>query len=952
MPTVPGIDQTPSLSQNVPGVAFPMRGASEAGEMISRGGKGVEAFGQDIGVISDEIQRQQDVSTAALATTKSEISLRGISQNVADQSTDGFMHDDDGSISTNKDGSQRTILQEGWDQMNTHYQDAQQGMTPRAAAIYRSATLRAVGENAQRLQGQQLVLQSQAAKNSVGAMLDVASKDFDQSFVPKDNAYYTTQQTDGSTKEYPSAQKLFDAIDQSRLTIQRLGPQGDKPGAYAASEVQPAQQDAASKLAENWLTSAKLDLIESQGSRAALHQSMKDASSTAVMQAHSLLDIVEGKDQQSQRRNSVGAPTVNSSLTPAQVEKWRSDILGMIPAAKEVDKSEYELQKQQLGETAKGVKNLDQLFNSALMQKTVMMGSGLGMTSAERVKDFAPIVSDGVVAAALSSTTPINSPEAKRQAATAVLQDAAKRWPVFAQQIGEKDVSGFGNAIATAASKQVAEKLAEDERKMRENPLGYAAAIRPGPQGPGGTPQYGDKTQHALEGKLDPRSGDPSLTAIFKPMSPGGKSVLQTAQESANNIYSRMFNSKADVSALQPEQFKDQARRIVSSNDPHLITTYFSKLEQSGLSDKQKEAFQQDLVDKGGLPQTYVDALNNLKTPAEREARWATLQAGAPALPEGVSHQTLEQLNQQDNKNLYKFLDTKYGPNSPAARTARDTYGKAYKDDIVEGLNRGMGESQARAYAQGLRDKTTGAIGIVGAEHSLWGIGLGRYGPQVPVEFGSNKYTPEQQQHITDTLLHFQDSKTLSQYKFVPAPGALPKNDNAPSDADNVAANVSMWRKVPGGWRLQQKELDKENRPTGNSTDVQIYVSDGKTKTAHFLEVHEQDALAGPPQGAAHSVSPAPKATNNPGAAFGGGRHPDSIGGTIGEMFGDQRSKADQDRQQEQRMALNPAAVPITQRDKSAAYDKQLDHLTGGAHPRGALVNPTGPGLSRPLYEK
>jgi len=863
MPQVPGLDNnTPTLSQNVPGVQLPYRGEfGREGQAYEKLGAELNQAAQTGSQIYDGIQQQHDISTAQKNFVNQKREDDQKIQDLSNTSPDGFVHDDYGVVK-NSDGSARTIGQEYWEWADGNYQSRQDQMSPRAAAMFRESMLPQMGQNAQKLQGIQLNLQRKDSENTATDMKESAAKSFDVLPVPTDTpGYYESPDVGGGIKQYPSAQKLYDALHDQQLYRQRQGPSSGRAGLYNPTEVDILQKSDASELADKWLTSAKLDIMESQGSRAALHQSLKDGSSTALSQVHNLLDIVEGKDPQSIKRASATTetglpplPTVNSSLTADQVTKWRAELLGMIPAAKEVDKSEYELQKQQLGDYAKGVKNLDQFTGSPLFQKTMMAGSGLGMTPAERVKDLAPSFSSAILSSTLSTTTGVNSPEAKRQTVANVLADAQKRWPQFSQMLGEKNTEGFGEAMTAEVSKQAAAKLQEDEHQMRADPVKYMAGIQEGPQGPGGAPKYRNKMAHDIENALDPQV-NPSLFSIFKPMS-NGKSAMENAQLTANNGYAKMFGSKADVSILQKEQFEDQAKRLQNSNDPHLVTNYFQQLDKQNMTAAQKENYIQDLVHKGGLPQTYVDALN-LKTPAEREARWADLRSGPPPMPEGLNDKQVEQFSQENNKSLYSFLDRKYGPNSPEGRTARNTYDKSWQSDFKQGVGRGMSESDAKDYANGQRDKTTGAIGIVGAQHDFFGTGLmhwGTVGPQVPVEFGSNKYTEDQQQNIRDTLLHFQSKDTLAQYKFVQPPGALPPNENAPSDAENMASRASMWRRVGGGWRLQAQQLDKENRPTGISQDVQIYGHDGKP---HYLEVGEDAALAGPPKGSAPSVGPA-----------------------------------------------------------------------------------------------
>lgn len=859
---VPGIDNAPQFqTQGVPGVNFPMRGATAAGEMISRGGRGVQQGAADAAEIYDGIELQHDIAGASLAAAQGTVQLSQMRQQAQLESPDGFVRDPDtGEVVKNKvDGSRVTIAQKYWEDADSFYQNAQQDMSPRQSAMYREKMQRTIVDNTQMLQMEGMRLQAQSSEQKIGMMKDTYSKDFDRSFVPDTNPYYPGVAQDGSSREYPSAQKFYDALHDTQLTRQQMGPVQGRPGLYGPTEVEALKQGDSSELANNWLTSAKLDLVDPNGSRVQLQNQQKEAPATALMQIQSLLDIVEGRDPQSLRRTSVGLPTMNSSLTPAQVSKWRAEFTGMMDSAKDVDKSEYELSKQQVNAAAKGTQNMDQFMGSDLMRKTILMGGGLQLPPAQRAKDLFESVATASAASAIAATGGINSAESKRQMATQVMLDNQKRWPQLAGMLGVKDTQGFADAINAEVGKQVTAKLEEDARQMRESPMGYAAALQDGPQGPGGTPKYRDPMAHAIQDRLDP-SKDPSLFAIFKPM-PGGKSVLESAQSTADNVYARMFHSKANVSVLTKSQFEDQVERLKNAKDPSLVEDYFNKLNalpEKTMSAAQKETFTQGLIHQGGLPATYVDALN-LISPTERKTRWTDLQAGPPPMPDGMTSKRNEADSAMHNKPLFNYLDLKYGPNSTEGRINRNTYDKAWQSDRLNAMNRGMSENESADYADNQRDKTTSGIGVVGGQHDFFGTGLFHYGtvgPQVPVEYGSNKYTPQQKQNINDVLLKAQGLDALSKQHFVHPNNALPENPNAPGDAENVAANVAFWRRIGGGWRLQQQELDNNNQPTGKLQDVQVF---GKDTMAHTYDIRDSEALAGLPQGSPQAVKPAEK---------------------------------------------------------------------------------------------
>lgn len=860
---IPGFDNSPMLSQNVPGVQFPFR------QEFGRQGKALEELGGNIeraadtgAAINDEIQRQHDISTASQATAEAFVAHNQMREKILMSSPDGLVRDPQtGEVIQNRDETQKTVAQQYWEDADHDFQTRQQDMTPRSAAMFREMFQKHIMENTSYLQKMGMERQAQDSDQKVDNVKDTFSRDMQRKPVPDTalgssgqlvgGGYYSGEQDeDGAVKQYPSAQKAYDAIQAVQLIRQQKGPIQGRPGQYGPTEVEALKKKDASDLSNNWLTSMQDDLLESNGSRAGLHKNLKDASSTATMQIHSLLDIVDGKDPESQRRISQGLPTINNSLSPEQIAHWKQTLLGMAPAAKEVDKSEYELQKNQLTDFAKSTKSLDQFFLSPLFQKTSLAGGGLGLTAQERLKDLSPIVAEAISSAATASVGGIASPDAKRKAADAILASGGKHWEQLAGMMGEKDTTGFAQAITSEASKQVAAKLQEDTNKMLADPMKYAGEIRQGPQGPGGVPKFNDNgTAHTIDTRLNP-ANDPSLFAIFKPMG-GGKSILETAQGSANNVYSRIFKSQANVSILNNEQFKDQAKRLVNSNDPRQISEYFRQLSNSKLSPAQQETFIQDLVHKGDLPQTYVDALN-LKTPTEREAVWAKLKSGPSEIPDGITQKVLDQSFVDHNKGPQLLVDRKYGVNSDIGRTTMLNYRHSWQESVKQAMGRGMSENEAYEFADNERDKTMSDVGTVGAQHDFFLFHTAS-GPQVPVEYGK-EFSPGEKQNINDTLLRAQSPDNLKKFKFAPAPGALLDNPNATPDAENVANKLSLWRRIGGGWRLQMQETDKENRPTGQPQDVQVYGADGKSK--HFIEVTEDQAKAGAGPGHAKSVVP------------------------------------------------------------------------------------------------
>ena len=128
------------------------------------------------------------------------------------------------------------------------------------------------------------------------------------------------------------------------------------------------------------------------------------------------------------------------------------------------------------------------------------------------------------------------------------------------------------------------------------------------------------------------------------------------------------------------------------------------------------------------MPQTYIDALN-LKTPAERAARWSNLMAGSTPMQAWAKKQpevsrpkhSPSFRRPETSKDLYAIVDRRFGQNSPPSHR-----GEKLLRPVLAGVrlrqraHEGHGTARrAIEQANQMRRKTTGSAGIVGAQHNV-----------------------------------------------------------------------------------------------------------------------------------------------------------------------------------------------------------------------------------------
>jgi hypothetical protein len=456
---VPGLDSTPQLSENVPGVQFPFRQEfGKVGEALQGVGESIAHTGAKVGEIYDEVQRQHDISTSSKNYVDAGIAHAQQLQNLKLTSPDGFIHDQNtGEVIQNSDGSQRTISQEYWDYADKDYQDRQDTMSPRAAAMFRQQMQPEIGQNTKIMQNTQMQLQHDDSLNSLKQNQTTLARDNDRTPYPDQNAYYQQANADGSMNLRPSTDKISDQLRTLQVQIAQKGPVNNAPGAFTPGEVHNLTTSTLSEHSDSWMRSAVTDVLENDTPR----DKKNKISTTAVQQVLNLRDIVEGKDPQSQQALQKNMPTVNSTLNAAQIDKWRDQLNGMLDGAKKIDRSDYDFQLQQMKDFSKSGKldTPDKLFGSPQFQYLVHAADPLGLTPEEQLKNFSDIFTNAAGSSYGGASFDLSSDASKRTQIMNKIDAYAKAWPQYGQMLGAKFTGTMADALKSEVTKGALSKL-------------------------------------------------------------------------------------------------------------------------------------------------------------------------------------------------------------------------------------------------------------------------------------------------------------------------------------------------------------------------------------------------------------------------------------------------------------------------------------------------------------
>ena len=925
MPQVPKSEGEPQFQTGgLPGIQYPYRGEfGRMGASVEKLSQGIDKASMTISEISSEVQRQHDIATSSIGHAQGVLDEADEVEKAKLSSPDGLVHDPITGETQDYNGHPMTIADQYAQNADQRYQAWQIGKTPGAKEMFAAKMQPQLTNNTLILRNYGLSLQAEFAKNAGSVVADTVGRDFHTKFVPDEMPYYSgpatpsklegpvgsggpedqtgvndlvgkqgapaqgtggPQDLSGGTKQWPSQQKFLAGLARIQQTVQQLGPVQGKLGSMGQPEVDVQKKILTARTTWEWFMSGMDDLTNAQGSRQALHQQAKDASSTAFMQLHSMSDIVNGKDPESMANQAAGRPSWNSSATPEQIIKANQIIQERIPATREVDKAEYNMLIGQNLMNAHNVKDLDAFEHSGLLQRQIMAGNALGIPPAEQVEKMAPILAAMYHSKMENDLGRISSTAQQTAYMGRMMQDLKIRTPRIYAAMGYTNSAEMGQALGNKVLPEFANKIAANDAAIKKDPMGYAGGYVPGVVNSQGMPETRNPVRRGLEDRL---AQSQSAMELFKPASPGSNStVWETLQKNANLDGGTML-VHGTAPNLSNAAFENQAKLVKNLKDPAMISEYFKALGNQRGSDAEKENFQTALVEQGKLPQTYLDVLN-LETPAEREASWARLGAGAAPIPAGFNDPKGTQLNADavsHSEAIARFLNVKYGVNATIARRTLQVYQNSWKESVKQAgaPGRDMSYADAMDFADHEREVTTGDVGNVGARahFPVIGFDIGSSGPQVPLEFGRPTrpgpptFSDEEKKNIQDMLLYAQ-TDGLKLMKIAPVPGALPANPNAnpstsgedfagvkPSGnlatdkaaADKAAAirgqrefyasRPAIWKRADGGYRIFVNETNDTGRLTGRNVPMQVVGTDGKN---HYVDVTEAAALAGRPK--------------------------------------------------------------------------------------------------------
>lgn len=839
---VPGLDNSPQFSQNVPGVALPHRQEfGQGGRALQHVGESIEQAAHAGYEVYDEIQRQHDISTASKNYVDASVGHAQQLQNLKLTSPDGFIHDQSGEIIQNSDGSQRTISQEYWDWADGDYQKRQKEMSPRASAMFRQQMLPHIGDNTKILQNDGLLLQRQSADTDVKQSMATLARDNDRTPYPDQNAYYQDQRQDGSINLRQNTDKINEQLRTLKLWTTRQGPTDGTPGMYNPAEVDKMNAARLSDHSENWMRSAVTDILETDTPR----DHKNRISTTAVQQVLNLRDIVEGKDPQSAVANSKGLPTVNSSLTSEQTDKWRAQLNGMLDGAKKIDRSDYDLQLDQMKQR-KDIKSIDQLWGDPQFAYLVHAREPLGMTPEKSFKDFSEVFTHVALNSNTGPMYDLASEPSKRRQMVENLSAISRGAEQHAAMLGVNFTKGVVPALTSEVSKALTSQIEEESRQFKEDPAKFAAQPASGYQDYTKGITYRSKMMKGVEDKL---FSDPSIFAMVNPMS-NGKPVIVNAARSMKTIGAQGFGAGYEANFLSKDAYEAQAAKIDKSGNPEQVDKFFEQLKKVSGTDAGTAMDQ--LVKVGKLDQRYQIA-QNLPTAQARIAAYADIMSKGAAIEAYTKTEGAETSGEiwkkaaKSNNDIIDFNNRLYGADSPEAAKANkmllQTWASAYAANM--GV-KGTSQSDAAVAASDRVAAQIPQVGQVGDTHHFLGFSFGTSGPQAKIQFSRPDLNPDQQATIAQNLNTAQKEQELSKYQFVPAPISQGAYDfNKKLGAKWIAEHPFAWYPVRQGtpqaaYRLQYQGMNADGSPNSKGYDVKIHGTDG---TPRFYEVPESQAL-------------------------------------------------------------------------------------------------------------
>lgn len=653
---IPGFDQTPKFSSQVPGVTFPMRGAGEAGEEIERAGHEIGQGGAEFGRLLTNIQDIHDTATAQNAATQAQVQMGQVSRNLSQSSGDGYSRDSNGNLidDPNTPGQSRTIAHDAWDQSDQIYMNMQHTMTDNAAAKFREIMIPHMGLVTREMQG--IVAKKQVENTEFQAQQQLQTKGQDllqMPFIPGADSY-NDKFDNGAINIRPSQAKIIQALnDQTkiRMGMSSLNPLQQQEGLKADNSI----------LSEHGMAGLFNSAIESNPEK----KFQKAVPQTTLQGIQNLKDMIRGIDPESMANQAAGKQTIHTAMAPDRQNSWLEKLDAFHDQALAIDKHDMELQMKLIHDKAEagGYQNkgkqagLDAYFQSPEVQHVLGMASAQGVSSAE--------VESGLVSgmqAAFNSGLPSGTDLLPMSKAIGLVskrtQDSMKAFEQNGQMISLPYLQGMGAAVIGNASNAAISRVKKQDEDFHKDPADYFKQPADGQSIANGI-KFRDSVVVNAEDQLN---RDPSYMGLLK-KSATGKSITETLAE-RQTINQRLKGGQGfDPIFLSKSTSENQANLIkeAGKNNAGGVDNF---LQQLVVTPHGPQMLHQ-LVTVGGLPPQFEAAVGNLSSASARR----------------------EMIQEGSNGPL--ALD-QTGPGMPSKETMKGDFNKAF-GDVLSAMGKATG---------------------------------------------------------------------------------------------------------------------------------------------------------------------------------------------------------------------------------------------------------------------
>lgn len=474
MPKVPEEQSATFNTSNIPGVQFPYR--QEFGKV----GQAAERFGSDMGQaastgseIYNEVQRQQAISQSENLAVQHKVDSDSYIRNLKTASPDGFIHengDQNQPIVQNDDQTPRTITQEFHSWSDDRYQQDQDNLSPMGAAMYRQKMLPEIGARMSQLNNDAHTMQLNDAEQKREQGNQTVFKEFDAA--PYDKQWGLPNEPGNQSR--PDLSKFSDYASAATLGLQQRGGILDPKtgqltgGLMNQTEINTANTKQLNEYGDRWLNSNLTKIMEDEA-----HNGPH-----ASQDIQNLLDVVHGRDAQSQSYQAAGKVTPSTALSAEQQTNWEKKLIGMIPTAQSIDTSEFKLyEKNYISAAEQGQYKLGNTNPSR--DNLINWGQMFLKTGQWSQADFIQHMSDwtaGETRGSLAGRNFDNLSTAQQHAMTDQNTGVAlKTLQQEAQMRGMSWTADIGKQVANEVSARMVAPINEMDKQKKDDMAGFMA---------------------------------------------------------------------------------------------------------------------------------------------------------------------------------------------------------------------------------------------------------------------------------------------------------------------------------------------------------------------------------------------------------------------------------------------------------------------------------------------